>query len=57
MENQPALIEKRELYEAQNVHVLIGHRALLLSRMSDLEAEIHLINDVMSGMGHEETIE
>lgn len=54
MGEQQPLIEKRELYELQDTAVLIGHRAVLLARMSDLEAEVHLINDVLGGYGETE---
>lgn len=48
-EYQPSLegMEKRELYELQNTAVLLAHKALLLSKMSDLETDVHLINSVL----------
>lgn len=49
------LIEKREVLESQEVAVLIGYRALLLDKLSTIEQNIHLINDVLDGMGYEET--
>lgn len=51
---QPALIEKREVLEAQPVQVLLGYKALQLEKLSEIESNVHLINDVLDGMGHVE---
>lgn len=51
---QPALFEKREVLEAQPVEVLLGYRALLLEKLSDIESDVHLINDVLEGNGYED---
>ena len=51
MENP--LIEKREVYEAQTPEYLREHRARLLGKLSLIEAEVFLINDVLGGMGED----
>lgn len=45
------LISKRSVYEAQSPEVIREHRARLLARMSLIENEIFLANDVLVGMG------
>ncbi len=52
MEGEQALFSKRELLEAQQPAVLNAHKAELLRRLSDLESEIHLVNDVLDGYGY-----
>lgn len=47
-----ALFSKRELLEAQGPAVLNAHKAQLLRRLSDLESEVHLVNDVLDGYGY-----
>ena len=51
---QPALIEKREVLEGQSIEVLLGYKALQLEKLSELESNVHLINDVLDGMGYVE---
>ena len=46
------LISKREVYEAQKPEVLIAHRAKLLGKLSLIESEIFLLNDVIDGYGY-----
>ena len=52
MEGESALFSKRELLERQPPHVLNAHKAELLRRLSDLESEVHLVNDVLDGYGY-----
>ena len=52
--DQPPLIEKREVLEDQGIATLLGYKALLLEKISDCESDVHLINDVLDGMGYEE---
>lgn len=47
-----ALFSKRELLERQTPSVLTAHKTELLRRLSDLESEVHLVNDVLDGYGH-----
>ena len=46
------LFSKRELLEAQEPAFLNAHKAELLRRLSDLESEVHLVNDVLDGYGY-----
>lgn len=50
---QPPLIEKREVLEMQDIATLLGWKALMLAKMSELESEVHLVNDVLDGLGYE----
>lgn len=52
MEGETALFTKRELLERQDPVVLNAHKAELLRRLSDLESEVHLVNDVLDGYGY-----
>lgn len=52
MEGEATLFSKRELLEAQSPQVLNAHKAQLLRRLSDLESEVHLVNDVLDGYGY-----
>lgn len=52
MEGEQALFSKRELLERQDPVVLNAHKAELLRRLSDLESEVHLVNDVLDGYGY-----
>lgn len=45
------LISKRDLLEAQEPLYLKRLKAELLSKISDYESDVHLINDVLSGTG------
>lgn len=51
------LFTERELYEGQSPEVLKAHRAKLLGKLSLLEAQVFLINDVLGGMGVEDNPE
>ena len=44
-------MSRRDILEAQEPAVLLGLRGEMLNRLSDLESEIHLVNDVLGGMG------
>lgn len=44
-------MSRREILEGQDPAVLIALRGEMLNRLSDLEKEIHLVNDVLGGMG------
>lgn len=46
-------MERRTLLEAQSPEQLRELRVNLLMRLSELESEVHLINDVLEGMGYE----
>ena len=45
------LIELRELYERQNATQLMAMRAVHLTQMTEHERHVHMINDVMGGIG------
>lgn len=47
------LISKREVYEAQKPEYLKRERSRLLGKISLIEAEIFLLNDVLGGMGED----
>ena len=48
---QPALIEVREILEAMSPEKLTEEKDRLLAEMSDREALVHQINDVLDGYG------
>ncbi len=50
---QPSLLgmERRDILEAQDPAVLIALKRDLLDKMSDLEAAVHEINNVIDGYG------
>lgn len=48
---QPALIEVREILEGMSPEQLIEEKDRLLAEMSDREALVHQINDVLDGYG------
>lgn len=48
---QRPLIEIRELYEEQNPAQLMAMKAIHLSKMSDHEYHVNIINSVMDGYG------
>ena len=50
-EEQPALIEVREILEAISPEKLIEEKDRLLAEMSDRESLVHQINDVLDGYG------
>lgn len=52
-EKQPAMIEVREVLEGLSPEQLEEERDRLLEEMSDREAMIHSINDVLAGYGVE----
>lgn len=52
--HQEQFMHERNILEDQSVEVLIDYRATLLEHMSRIENNIHLINDVLGGMGYEE---
>jgi len=47
-------MSRREILEMQEPAVLIELRATMLNTLSDLERDIHLVNDVLDGYGVEE---
>ena len=50
-EEQPALIEVREILEAMSPEKLMEEKDRLLAEMSDRESLVHQINDVLDGYG------
>ena len=50
-EEQPALIEVREMLEAMSPGKLMEEKDRLLAEMSDRESLVHQINDVLDGYG------
>lgn len=42
-------MSRRDILEAQSPAVLTELREQMLNRLSDLETEIHLVNDVLEG--------
>ena len=50
-EEQPALIEVREILEAMSPGKLMEEKDRLLAEMSDREWLVHQINDVLDGYG------
>lgn len=56
---QPHLegMSERDVLEMQEPMLLIEYRKHLLEKYSDIEAEIHLVNDVLNGYGIEETLD
>ncbi len=54
--NQPHFegMSRREVLESQEPAVLIELRATMLNTLSDLERDIHLVNDVLEGYGIED---
>lgn len=56
--NQPHFegLSRREVLEMQEPAVLIELRATMLNTYSDLERDIHLVNDVLAGYGVEDEV-
>lgn len=57
---QPALegMSEREILEVYSPEQLIDYKGFLLEKYSDLERQVHLVNDILDGYGvvQEETI-
>ena len=51
VDEQPALIEVREVLEAMSPERLAEEKDRLLAEMSDRESLVHQINDVLDGYG------
>ena len=53
---QPTLdgMSEREILEGYNPEQLVEYKGFLLERYSDLERQIHLVNDVLDGYGVEQ---
>lgn len=47
-------MSERELLEGMKPAELLDYKAFLLERYSDLERQVHLVNDVLDGYGVEE---
>ena len=45
------LFSRREVMESQSPELLLASRERKLAQLSDLEADIHLINDVLDAYG------
>lgn len=56
---QPVLegMSERDILEGYSPEQLVDYKGFLLEKYSDLEKAIHLVNDVLDGYGHIETIE
>lgn len=46
-------LDRRDIYESMKPDELKAHRTYLLDKMSDIEQEVFLINDVLGGIGDE----
>lgn len=53
IERQPSLegMSRRDILERQDPVVLVALKRQMLDRMSSLEADVHLVNDVLDGIG------
>ena len=56
---QPSLpgMERRDMLEAQGPAALMALKRDLLEKMSDIEAAVHEINDVLDGYGATDDVE
>lgn len=52
---QPVLegMSERDILEGYNPEQLLDYKAFLLEKYSDLERQVHLVNDILGGYGHE----
>lgn len=57
MEGSQELFSRRSVLESQEPATLLALRDKKLAELSDLESDIHLINDVLGGYGWEEEME
>jgi len=48
-------MSKREILEAQEPAVLLDYKKALLEKYSEIESDIHLVNDVLTGYGVDPT--
>lgn len=55
-ETLPGMSE-RDLLEGMSPTELIEYKGFLLERYSDLEQQVHLVNDVLDGYGHESLVD
>ena len=53
---QPALegMSEREILEGFSPDQLVEYKGFLLEKYSDLERQVHLVNDILDGYGYEE---
>ena len=53
---QPVLegMTEREILEGFNPEQLVEYKGFLLEKYSDLERQVHLVNDILGGYGYEE---
>lgn len=51
---QPVLegMSEREILEGFNPEQLLEYRGFLLEKYSDLERQVHMVNDVLTGYGY-----
>lgn len=51
---QPALegMSEREILEQYSPEQLVEYKSFLLERYSDLERQVHLVNDILDGYGY-----
>lgn len=53
---QPVLegMSEREILEGFSPEQLVEYKGFLLEKYSDLERQVHLVNDILDGYGYEE---
>lgn len=51
---QPVIegLSERDILEGYTPEQLVDYKAFLLERYSDIERNIHLVNDILDGYGH-----
>lgn len=49
---QDELLTEREVLEGYTPEELVAYKSFLLTKLSYLEKEVHLINDVLDGYGY-----
>lgn len=59
IEKQPHIegMSRRNILEQQDPAVLSALKAEMLNRLSDLERDVHLVNDVIDSYGRNDNIE
>ncbi len=51
---QPVLegMSERDILEGYSPEQLLDYKSFLLDKYSDLERQVHLVNDILDGYGH-----
>lgn len=52
----PGMTE-RDILEGYTPEQLVDYKGFLLDKYSDLERQVHLVNDILDGYGHESLVE